>query len=264
MIDLHAHILPDVDDGPLDLEESLDMIRAGYREGIDTVCATPHLLERPGQGRIDLFVQRLEQLKDGIKAEGLPVNVLLGAEVYFQPDMERVLDYPLLTINGTGKYLLTEFPMQSIPQGADRVIFNLIMSGTIPIVAHPERNLSVLKDESVLEPFVHSGALLQINASSLDGRFGKGVKKCALSLLKKGLVQLIGSDAHNASDRPVSLQSAVETASQVIGEGQAQDLVTRHPHRILSGEPLPFRTLQSSEELERPLLRKIWKGLTSK
>ncbi len=272
MIDLHAHILPDVDDGPADTEESLAMVRMAAEDGIDTICATPHLLERPGRQRVELFETRFSGLAEAILQKELPVRLVLGAEIYFQPDLERFLDYPSLTVNGTGRYLLCEFPMPGIPPGADRVIFQLIMSGIIPILAHPERNFSVLRDETVLEPMLHSGALLQINAGSLEGQFGRRVKKCALSLLKKGTVHLIGSDAHNASSRPVRLSPAVDIAAGVVGPRAARALVDDHPRCILMGRPLPESAVCGSRDetgglSENPsesLLGKIWKGFTGK
>jgi len=276
MIDLHAHILPDVDDGPADTEESLAMVRMAARDGIGTICATPHLMERPGRQRIELFETRFSELDEAIRQEELPVRLVLGAEIYFQPDLERFQDYPALTVNGTGRYLLCEFPMQGIPPGADRVIFQVIMNGIIPILAHPERNLSVLRDETVLEPMLHSGALLQINAGSLEGQFGRRVKKCALSLLKKGTVHFIGSDAHNASSRPVRLSPAVDIAAQVVGPRVARALVDDHPRCVLMGQALPESVVFAPrdeagslpenlpENLSESLLGKIWKGFTGK
>lgn len=264
MIDLHTHILPDVDDGPVGLEESMDMIRGGWEEGVRTICATPHLLETPNRERIDLFVSSFQNLKERVQADGPSINLILGSEIYFQPEMEKILAFPRLTLNGMGKYLLMEFPMQTIPPGAEKIIFNLVIGGIVPIVAHPERNFSVLRNEAILNPIVHSGALLQVNAGSLEGQFGKPVKKTALSLLRKGLVQIIGSDAHNAADRPVSLQKAVEIAAQVIGQEQARLLVTVNPQKILAGEPLLTNRLPSPQPPENGFLHKVWRDITGK
>jgi protein-tyrosine phosphatase len=246
------------------MEEALDMIRAGAQDGIDTICATPHLLEKPTRQRIQFFQERFSSLADEVRAMKLPVRLVLGAEIYFQPDMEPMLDYPALTVNGTGRYLLCEFPMQSIPPNADQTIFHLVMNGTIPILAHPERNLSVLKDETVLEPMLRCGALLQINAGSLEGQFGRRVKKSALSLLSKGMVHFIGSDAHSAVKRPVRLSSAVEIAAQTIGPQGAHVLVDDHPRYALMGEPLPSPMLSISRNEPESLFGKIWKGFTGK
>lgn len=264
MIDLHAHILPEVDDGPVDLEESLDMIRMGWEDGIHTICATPHLLGNPDQEHLDLFENSFRLLQERVAAEDIPVHLTLGSEVYFQPQVETVLSFPRLSLNGTGKYLLIEFPMQGIPPKADKIIFKLVMGGIVPIIAHPERNLSVLRNEAVLEPFIHSGALLQVNAGSLEGRFGKAVRKTALSLLKKGFVQLIGSDAHNATDRPVRLTAAVENAAEVIGSHRAKLLVTDNPEKILAGEPPWADTTAPLVREESGLLQKVWRGITGK
>lgn len=264
MIDIHAHILPDVDDGPIDLEESLEMARAGWSEGIRTIIATPHLMTMPSQELVDRFAEVFGSLQERISADGPPVHLLLGSEIYFQPEMDKVKDFPGLTLNGTGKHLLMEFPMQGIPEGAEQVLTNLIMGGLIPIVAHPERNLSVLRDESILESIVRGGALIQVNAGSIEGEFGKQVKKTALSLLKREMVHFIGSDAHDAANRPVSLRKAVESAAEVIGREKALDLVTRNPAKILMGYPLPTRGLLPTQSQESGLLRKVWRGVTGK
>jgi protein-tyrosine phosphatase len=264
MIDLHTHILPGIDDGPADMEESLAMVRMGWEAGIHTICATPHLMEAPSEEIVNRFASSFQALKERVSARGLPINLLLGAEVYFQPRMEKILGFPRLTLNGTGKYILLEFPMQGIPAGAESIIFDLIMGGGVPIVAHPERNLSVLKDEAVLQPIVRMGALIQVNAGSLEGQFGKQVKKTALSLLKKGLVQLVGSDAHNALDRAIQLRGAVESAAQVVGPDIAQLLVTANPERILAGEALPSYHPLPPESPRSGLLHKVWRGMTGK
>lgn len=264
MIDLHAHLLPAVDDGPGDIEESLAMVRMGWEEGIGTICVTPHLFGVPNQELIDRLVTSFGSFKDRVLADGPPVKLVLGCEVYFQPEIEKVLAFPCLTLNGTGKYLLMEFPMQGIPPGAEKMNFHLITRGIVPIVAHPERSLSVLRNESALYPFIRSGALIQVNAGSLEGKFGKGVKKTALSLLKRRFVHLIGSDAHNSADRPVSLRRAVEIAAQVIGHEQAQLLVTVNPEIILEGKPLPTKRLLPSERGETGLLGKVWREITGK
>jgi protein-tyrosine phosphatase len=188
----------------------------------------------------------------------------LGSEVYFQSGLEKILDFPRLTLNGMGKYLLIELPMQEIPPGAERVIFNLIMAGIIPIVAHPERNFSVLKNEANLQPIIRAGALIQVNAGSLEGQFGRGPKRTALSLLGKGLVQLIGSDAHNATNRPVELAGAVENAARVVGQEKARLMVTAYPERILAGEPLPPDHPLPAEPSRDNLLHKVWRGITGK
>lgn len=264
MIDLHAHLLPAVDDGPVDMEESLAMVRMGWEEGISTICVTPHLLGIPNQELIDLLLTSFEGFKDRILSDGPPVKLVFGSEIYFQPEIEKILVFPCLTLNGTGKYLLVEFPMQGIPPGAEKTSFQLITHGIVPIVAHPERSLSVLRNESTLYPFIRSGALIQVNAGSLEGKFGKQVKKTALSLLKRGFVHLIGSDAHNSADRPVSLRRAVEIAAQVIGHEQAQLLVTANPEIILEGKPFPAKRSLPSQREETGLLGKMWRGITGK
>jgi len=264
MIDLHAHILPGIDDGAANMEEALAMVSMGWEAGIHTICATPHLMEVPSKEILDRFTNSFLALKERVSAHESSINLVLGSEVYFQPRMEKVLAFPRLTLNGTGKYLLLEFPMQGIPAGAEKIVFDLVMRGVIPIVAHPERNFSVLRNEAILQPIVRMGALIQVNASSLEGQFGKQVKKTALSLLRKGLVQIIGSDAHNAADRSVALRGAVQIAAQTVGQDIAQLLVTDNPEKILAGEALQSSLPLPPEPVRSGLLHKVWRGVTGK
>lgn len=233
MVDIHCHILPAIDDGPGHMDESVAMAHMAAADGITHIVATPHIKhELIEPSRIAALIKELNQR---LGAQGVELTVLGGA------DVSAVLDPSLLksyTINGTD-YILIEFPHTHLPSNAKHVVFGFAAKGFRPIVTHPERNISVIKEPSLAQGLVDSGGLLQVTGGSLTGEFGAEAKKCAISLLKKGLVHFIASDAHSVSWRPPVLSFALEAAASLVGLDNARVLVHDNPGKIISGNGLP-------------------------
>lgn len=230
MIDIHCHILPGIDDGPSRMEESIEMARVASRDGIRTIVATPHLKDtiyRPEEveGRVDALNASLRELD-------VPVQVLRGADVnaVLSPSFMRQH-----TINGTD-YVLVEFPHSFLPRRVRAVIFRLVVEGFRPIVTHPERNGSILKDPELVSNVLESGSLVQITADSITGEFGPEVRDCSLYLLEKGMVSFIASDAHSARGRRPVLSEGLKVAEGILGRERAARLVTRNPEAVIAGK----------------------------
>ena len=141
----------------------------------------------------------------------------------------------MTTIGDGGKYLLLEFPFQSIPYGAEEVLFQLLSREIIPIISHPERNLEIGDNAQRYCEMIRMGCLGQLTAMSLTGGFGPEVRRGAEKLLRKGLVHIIASDAHSTDGRPPVLSPAVHAAARIVGEEEAWKMVTQYPHAILKG-----------------------------
>jgi len=238
MIDLHAHLLPGIDDGAQTLEESRAIARAAVADGVDAIAATPHV-------RSD-FPTTVEQMERGVvelradfDREGIPVQVLHGGEI----DLEvlRTLaaeTMRLFTLAQTGVYLLIEFPYSGWPLGLDQEIFSLRAAGMSPILAHPERNREVQAAPERLEALVRLGASVQITAASLEGRLGKSSREASFRLLELGLVDVLASDLHTPAVREARLGAAVEALEDA---GLARHLTEDAPRAIVAGEDLPER-----------------------
>ena len=229
MIDIHCHILPGVDDGAADLDESVKMAKIAHADGIATIIATPHIntssITRQSLSLChDMLVQRLEEKR-------IPVDILLGGEVSFYLDSSQLNVH---TLNGT-KYILIEFPAGHMPQHAGEILFHLILKGFYPIIAHPERNAAILKNPDILFDLLNMKVLAQITAGSLTGMFGTDSMACARFLLRKGAVSFIASDAHSARYRRPVLSQAVQAAGKIIGKENALKLVTTNPQAMLAG-----------------------------
>ncbi|RJP80384.1 MAG: phosphotransferase [Candidatus Zixiibacteriota bacterium] len=239
MVDIHTHVLPDLDDGPGTVEESLDLARAAWEAGTRTIVATPHVLNLATLGDNSLIYQRFEEFRATLQAVLPELNLVLGSEIYFQPHLSDYLCFPAATLNNTRRYMLVEFSLGDIPRGWEREIAAMRKNGVIPVLAHPERNAVVIGKPALVGKMVAEGALIQMNAGSLTGQFGSAVKKVAQILLRKGWVHVIASDSHSAEHRGPDLRKAVDVAAGEIGAAAAGRLVQENPWFILKGGPWP-------------------------
>ena len=263
MIDLHTHILPQLDDGSSSFEESLEMANIAVEDGIATVGATPHLF-RNGYFYSDLSIieERRKELNSFLISRKNPLEVLSGAEVHLSHDILEQIDKnrKYLTINNTS-YLFVEFPSDCIFPRIKELFFEIMTDGIIPVIAHPERNSVFARKPEILYELIEMGALAQLNAGSLTGNYGMNVYHQALYLLRMNYIHLIGSDAHDTHSRPPILSRARETASKVIGKEKALLLVRENPKAIIEDKKIPLLEEPVEPSKEKKLRVKIPKFL---
>lgn len=231
MIDLHSHILPDIDDGPGTMRQAIAMARIAAADGITTIVATPHIKNtlHPPQ-IIRAGVRRLNAALTELR---IPVEIIPGAEVYALLDPLRLNSYRI----GNSRYILIEFPHTHLPRTAVSLLFQLVARGFKPIIGHPERNPSVIRNPDLLLELLSSNVQTQITAGSLTGNFGPQVMKCARYLLEQGAVSFIASDAHSTKHRPPVLSKGINVAAGIIGRDKATAFVTSNPAAVLAGKP---------------------------
>lgn len=231
MVDLHSHILPGIDDGAANLEESLQMCRTAYQDGIRTIVCTPHVGKFPNTK--EAILAKTNELREKIAPQNLKINLLCGADVEFHPDIFSLVENKsILTINNS-RYLLLDLPYFLIPPNIERHIEHLISKGVVPIISHPERCLQIQQEPGILNNIVKSGALVQITASSITGKMGTKVKEVVFLILKRGLAQIIATDTHGLTKRPPVLSEALSIAGGIIGKDAALAMVTTIPQNII-------------------------------
>jgi protein-tyrosine phosphatase len=236
LIDIHAHILPAVDDGPDTIEESIEICKVAANDGIKTIVATPHSRDGVYEAESDEILKTVEDLNLKLKENEVGVEILPGAEIHIHEGLvESIKEGKTLTINNGGKFILFELPFVFIPPGTDKFIFNLKVNGIVPILAHAERISAFQKSPELLEQLVNIGARVQINAHGLTKRANPKERKCAEWLLKNRLVHFIASDTHSLKGRPPILSEAVKCASRIVGEEEARALVCHNPEQIING-----------------------------
>ncbi len=244
MIDLHCHILPDVDDGARTWEESLAMARLAAEDGVQVVVATPHLfchkmVDLKELNQKEVILQRISEFQEKLAEENIPLTILPGCEFPLSLEALELLDSDqVLTINDGKRYLLLEMPDLSIPPATPDICFRLQSQGITPIITHPERHFVFQERPEKLAPLIDLGCLVQLTAGSLTGNFGRRVEKVSRTMVKKGYVHLLASDAHSTRSRPPLLGPAVAKLSRLVGKDAAVAMVTTLPEKIIKGEPL--------------------------
>ena len=208
-VDIHAHILPGIDDGAKDMETAVQMLKIACRNGTGHIIATPHYIPGETQYHPSLVTELCSKLNMEAEKEAIPCTVYPGSEIFISPDLPRLYaDNQVITLNHSS-YLLIEMPMAGIPTYTDSVLYELQLMGVTPIIAHPERNQDIIEEPVIIKKLVERGILTQINAGSVTGLYGKKVQKTALKLIKQGLVHFIASDAHTTHTRTPDLSMAI-------------------------------------------------------
>jgi protein-tyrosine phosphatase len=213
VIDLHCHLLPGIDDGPADLEESLALCRMLVADGVTHAVVTPHIHPGRWDNEPDDVSERLDRLCAAVDAEGLALDLGFAAEVRVTDELMRQLESNALPFYGKvdGYHiLLLEFPHGHIVPGAENLLRWLLDRGIRPLIAHPERNKQVMRDFALLHRFTEAGCWLQVTAGSLTGRFGEPAMLCARQLLDEDMVAVLASDTHNTGARAPRLTEAYE------------------------------------------------------
>lgn len=217
MIDIHSHILPGVDDGAQTEEDSLVMAREAVAQGITAIIATPH--NKNGQYNNDRqsILKNVEILSDLLVREDIPLTVIPGQETRINGEMiEDIKNGSLLSLNDS-KYLFVEFPSANVPRFATQMLFDIQVAGYTPIIVHPERNQELIEHPNRLLEFVKNGALTQVTAASVVGKFGKNIQKFSEQLIEANLTHFIASDAHNTKTRGFWLDQAYKDVKHTFG-----------------------------------------------
>ncbi len=221
------------------MEESLELCRIALGDGIDTIVATPHMLNDLFDVREEDIVSGVAEINRRLGIDKIPVTVLPGAEFHITIDLpERFKKQKPLTVDKTGKYLLLELPEDILPQGLDKFLFSLRLIGFTIILSHPERNHEIQSDPSNLDRIIKAGHLAQLTAASIVGGFGEATQDCALRILKENLCHIVATDCHNLTGRPPILSEAREIVASLAGAKEAEHIFEENPSRILAGEEI--------------------------
>jgi protein-tyrosine phosphatase len=236
MIDIHSHILPNVDDGARDLAESLAMARLAVADGLTHIFATPHHRDYTSLSRLEV-AQRVVQLQGELDKAGIALTLLPGHEVRLYDDMFADWDNSLAGPLGHSRYVLAEPLFTHYDKHTDAMLFELFDRGYIPIMAHPERIRPIQENLALIEPFLARGGLTQITATSLTGTGDWRGKQMAETMLRNGMVHIIASDAHHSYHRTPVLTAARDVAAVIVGLEEATAMVSARPMAVVNNEP---------------------------
>ena len=232
-VDMHCHLLPGIDDGARNWDESLAMARLAEADGIATVIVTPHQLGtyRSNDGRT--VRARTAHLQEFLNQRDVDLRVLPGAEARIEPDLVgRIRAGEILTLADRGRYVLLEMP-HDVCLPINGLLAELSRAGITGVLAHAERNMGIVAQPSLAESFVAAGCLLQVTAGSILGTFGKQIEETALRLIRQGMVHFVASDAHNAKSRRPLMRRAFDCLAEIVGHETAAVLCCHNPAALL-------------------------------
>jgi protein-tyrosine phosphatase len=236
VIDLHSHLLPGIDDGAANLDESVAIARTAAADGIAVLAATPHV-RADYPTRAETMERLVARVGEALRAAAVPLQVVTGGELDLL-QLQALDDDELrrFGLGGNQRYLLLETPYAGWPLDLEGIVFDLRLRGFKCVIAHPERNHDVQARPERLCALVEADALVQLTAASVDGRLGRACRESAFRLLDLRLAHMIASDAHGSSVRRVGMSQA---AAAVGDEELAHWLTAGVPGAIVRNDPLP-------------------------
>ncbi|MDX1625620.1 MAG: CpsB/CapC family capsule biosynthesis tyrosine phosphatase [Wenzhouxiangellaceae bacterium] len=260
LTDLHCHLLPGIDDGARDLEQSLAMARIAVDHGIATAVVTPHHLNGVYTNPAEGIRTATERLRTALDEAGIPLRLLPGNELHLTPETPAALrDGTGLTIADRGRAALVELPVHTVPVGAEQLLEQILELGITPVVAHPERNSELRRNPERLAEWVEMGCLGQVTAQSCSGRFGEGPREAAKTMVLAGSIHVVASDAHRDRRRIPSLEPAVEPLRRWAGNDVATLLVRKFPSDLAAGREIDRERLVAAlPNRRRGLMRRLF------
>jgi len=237
VIDIHCHILPEVDDGPKSWEVAEEMCQLAVADGITHVVATPHANDRYHYDR-EYVAGLLEKLRQLV---GEAPKLSLGCDFHLSYDnLQAVLVRPERYVIANTNYLLVELSNYSIPVQVADCFLKLVDRGITSVITHPERNAILQQTPQRVLDWIEQGCVIQVTASALTGSWGERAQGIAKWLLERDGVHVLASDAHDAKHRVPRLSQGRDAATEICGTDIAQALVEENPHAMVSGQPLPY------------------------
>lgn len=235
MIDIHCHLMPSVDDGAKDLEETLAMFENAYTSGVTDIILTPHYIK---DTKYEINNEQKEKitniLREALRRTDMDINIYYGNEVYIDNDLVDMIKDKKVATLANSRYVLVELPVNSMDNNAGNVFFNLRSNGYIPIIAHPERYVYFQKHPEKVMDYIKLGCLLQGDYMSLLGKYGKKAEKTLKILLKNGVIKFMSSDIHHSYNDYHIPEAEKRTLKIVKDENIVNKLFVENPENVIN------------------------------
>lgn len=234
-IDMHCHILPNVDDGSKNMQMSIEMLDIAYQEGIREIVATPHY--HPGRPIIEYarLVEQYEKLKKEVIRTHPDMTLHLGREVYYTSDIPEAIEQGKPLSMAGSRYILVEYSPDTEYSYIRASIYNILQAGLNPIIAHVERYKHLVETNDHVCELRKMGALIQVNAASVMGKTGIRQRKNVRKLLKEQYVDFISTDAHSAGTRAPRMRECDAYVTKKYGQDYADKLLKDNPRMVIEG-----------------------------
>lgn len=257
--DIHNHILPAVDDGAQSLDDSLRMFDQALHAGITTLCATPHIRSYQSETITqEKHIAVGEMLRNELAKRDITLDLHVGCEMYYTSEFQDLAKNTVFHYQQRNGFVLVELPPAEAPAWFADICFSLMMNGTKILLAHPERNIALMRNPLVLAKYLRTGICTQVTAGSIVGKYGKEIQEFALRIVRSGAATVIACDAHDTFRRPFSdIAPCYDEIATTLGTIIADRLCSENPRAILEGGQ-PYQQI-FDDEAEQALLKKARK-----
>lgn len=254
MIDFHTHILPNIDDGARNIDETITLIKEAKEVGFDGIILTSHYIENYYETNVPERNMWVQAITENLKNKGIDINIYLANEIYLSDNMMQLLiDGKASTINDTC-YVLFEMPLNIEPMNLYNVIYSLQENKLIPVLAHPERYSFVQKDPELIYDLIEKGVLMQANYASILGQYGKKAQMIVRKFYENNMIHFLGSDVHRPNTIYKMIPEAIEEIKSIVGEKKIEELTTINPMLALENKRIE---IEEPTEIELTLKEKL-------
>lgn len=234
MIDIHSHILNNVDDGSNSLDNTLEILAKAEKAGFSDIILTPHYIENYYENTRGLIHEKIKCLKQILYKEELVVTLHQGNEIFLTENTPKLVEELQVSTLANGRYVLFEIPFTSKMLNLEQIISSLIDLGCIPIIAHPERYAFIQENPANIIPIIKMGVLVQSNYGSFIGSYGKAAKNTAEILLENKLIHFLGTDTHRQGYIYDNIDHILRKLENISGdERYIHELTTLNPKKVL-------------------------------
>ncbi|MDO5047845.1 MAG: protein tyrosine phosphatase [Anaerococcus sp.] len=258
MYDIHSHLIFGEDDGSKSLDESIEMVRAYKKMGYEGTIVTPHFDKGRYLVTSELIEKKLKIIEERLAEERIDFKLYPGNEIQIDFDtIDLIKSGKVFRLNNSS-YVLCELPFASFPSFAKDLFYQMALEGWTPIIAHPERYTYTRENIPWLKDLIKSGALLQLNLSSLGSDSSKDL---AIDLLESRMVSLIGTDTHQMTYRSPLLEEEMGLAREILGEDSLRELIYTNPLRVIEDRPIanPYENIRKEEPKKKKPWYKFWR-----
>ena len=233
MIDIHSHILPNIDDGSRSIEETFNLIREAKNVGFDAIVSTSHYMEEYYETNAPEREVWVTAIYENLQAKNIDIKLYLGNEIYMSENIIKLLEErKASTINDTS-YVLFELPLNVEPPNLYDIIYEMEQYKLVPILAHPERYSFVQREPELIYDLIEKGVLMQANYGSIIGQYGNRAQMIVKKLFEGNMIHMLGSDAHRQNTIYPKIPQILAELNELIGEEKLTTLTTTNPNLVI-------------------------------
>ena len=241
MIDVHSHILPNIDDGSRSIDETFNLIKEAKEAGFEGIICTSHYMENYYETDRPEREVWINAIHENLKNKNIEKNLYLGNEIYMSDNIIKLLEDGKATTMNDTSYVLFELPLNVEPMNLYDMVYEMQQYKIVPILAHPERYSFVQTDPELIYDLIDKGVLMQANYGSIVGQYGKKAQMIVQKFLENNMIHMLGTDAHRQNTIYPKIPEILVELKSLVGEEKLNELTTINPELVINNKRIDIR-----------------------